>query len=433
MSTRDLLLMELYHTPRDPQIRALAARHAPMICFDTHEPFLPLAAGYTLFGEDGPSYSMDRIVSLSPEGKPPAALAIEYAIWWDWDIHHLYELEHVWVYLDSNEQPVRVEASWHGEYNDIPLKLQDGHVVVLSEPGKHAFAPDPAWFHKRMQPYRRLDTEQVGMQSHVLINSMFRGKIRERVFDSTLTRSFLSRHTFTPAWQFDKRFTLQPEQLVPWPVLLAWIPQRVNATLERLESNIRPENYRPLHIRQTDGTPASMKRSAHCGADALLVPITSTSEGRLVLAGDLSVDMPDIFRFCKSEPMAAFLAVDSVETAERTGRFLAKKKMQGYAVITSADPAHLAAYHQAAPGGISALMLSAANHEALQVIEESGPRYVLLEWNDADRTGLSQEWIRSVQAAGAGVISWSVSTEEEASHLSRMGIDGILFPPPAGV
>lgn len=427
MSTRDLLLQELYSTPRDSQIRALAARHAPVICFDLREPFLPIAAGYTLFSEDGPSESMERTVSLPQNGNLPAALAIEYAIWWDWDIHHLYELEHVWVYLDTNEQPVRVEASWHGKYHELPLKLQDGRAVVLSEPGKHAFAHDPAWFHKRQEPYRRLDTEQVGMQSHVLINSMFRGKIRERVFDRTLTRSFLARNTFTPSWKFEQAFTFKPEQLVPWPVLKAWIPQRVHAVLDRLESTIRPENYRPLHIAQTDGTSASMEQAAANGADSLLIPIQSAADGRLALAQEPSAAMPQIFAFCKSQPVATFLEVADAVTAERVGRFLVEKEMQDYAVITSSDPAHLLAYHNAAPGGITALRLTGSDDFALEGVRQSQSRFVLLDWPEAERSTINEEWIRRVQAAGAAVISWPVSTEEDAARLSRLAIDGILF------
>ena len=433
MSTRDLLLQELYNTPRDSQIRALAARHAPVICFDLHEPFLPIAAGYTLFGEDGPSDSMERMVSLSQNGSPPAALAIEYAIWWDWDIHHLYELEHVWVYLDTNEQPVRVEASWHGKYNALPLKLQDGRAVVLSEPGKHAFAPDPAWFRKRLESFRRLDTEQVGMQSHVLVNSMFRGKIRERVFDRMLTRSFLAKNTFTPSWKFEQAFTFKPEQIVPWPVLKAWIPQRVHAVLDRLESNTRPENYRPLHIAQTNGTSTSMEQAAAKGADALLIPIQSTQDGRLALAREPAVGMAQIFAFCKSQPVAAFFEVVDTETAEHIGRFLAEKEMQEYAVVTSNDPAHLLAYHSATPGGITALRLTASDDSAPEAARQSQSRFVLLDWPEVDRSTLDEAWIRRVQAAGAAVISWPVSTDEEAARLSRLGIDGILFAQTAGV
>ncbi|RPJ43104.1 MAG: hypothetical protein EHM21_11975, partial [Chloroflexi bacterium] len=178
MSIPDSLLLELYQTPRDPQTLDLVARNAPILYFDAREPFLPLAAGYTLFTGDGPSPSFDRIVELRPEDRPAAALAIEYAIWWDWDIHHLYELEHAWVYLDSKGFPVRLEASWHGKYYDLPLNLEGGRAVLLSEAGKHAFAPDPSWFRERALGFRRVETQAVGVHAQVLVNSLFSGKIR---------------------------------------------------------------------------------------------------------------------------------------------------------------------------------------------------------------------------------------------------------------
>ena len=169
---QDSLLLELYQTPRDTQTLDLVARNAPILYFDAREPFLPLAAGYTLFTGDGPSPSFDRIVELRPEDRPAAALAIEYAIWWDWDIHHLYELEHAWVYLDSKGFPVRLEASWHGKYYDLPLNLEGGRAVLLSEAGKHAFAPDPSWFRERALGFRRVETQAVGVHAQVLVNSL---------------------------------------------------------------------------------------------------------------------------------------------------------------------------------------------------------------------------------------------------------------------
>jgi putative hydrolase of the HAD superfamily len=138
--TNDLLLSELYQSSREPHEHQLAARYAPFIRFDAREPFLPIAAGITVFNSDSTSPSMRRTIRLAPPGKPAASLAIEYAIWWDWDIHHLYELEHIWVYLDANGKVVRVEGSWHGKFNELALQIEGDHPVVLSEPGKHACA-----------------------------------------------------------------------------------------------------------------------------------------------------------------------------------------------------------------------------------------------------------------------------------------------------
>ncbi len=57
----------------------LARRYAPIIYFDTAEPFLPLYIGYSIFRAASPSPSFPRYIALDS----PAVLAIEYAIWWD--------------------------------------------------------------------------------------------------------------------------------------------------------------------------------------------------------------------------------------------------------------------------------------------------------------------------------------------------------------
>ena len=130
---RDPLLAQLLSSPQDEALRDLAYHYAPCIRFDTHEPFLPLAAGYTVFTQDdpSPSYTKGRTIQLAPSGEARAATAIEYAIWWDWDIGHLYELEHVWVYVGSEGRVVRGEASWHGsrpEYHLHTIRSTKWHV-----------------------------------------------------------------------------------------------------------------------------------------------------------------------------------------------------------------------------------------------------------------------------------------------------------------
>jgi len=161
----DSLYDALLAAPADPEERALAARYAPIIRFDQREPFLPLAAGYTLFRADAASPSFPRVVALGAADRPPAALAIEYAIWWDWDIQHLYELEHVWVYLDAAGRLVHAEASWHGGFQAMrhngSIPCDGEHVLICSEPGKHAFAPHPAWFAERAAPHPRATTNQL--------------------------------------------------------------------------------------------------------------------------------------------------------------------------------------------------------------------------------------------------------------------------------
>ncbi len=428
MSTRDLLLADLYNnTSRDEREQARAAQHAPVLYFDAREPFLPLAAGYTFFTQDGPSPSFDRIIELRPGDKPAAAQAIEYAIWWDWDIHHLYELEHVWVYLDAHDRPVRVEGSWHGKFYDLPLKLEGGRAVLLSEPGKHAFAPDPSWFQQRVRDYRRAETLSIGLHAHVLINNMFSGKIRSRAFDRVLVRSYLLRRAFTPAWNFSQRFNFTASMLVPWPALRSWIPERVNAVLGRLEASTQPPDFRPLRMVSAAGTREGLQAAAKTGADAVLVPL-SLHNNRLVLGNgrlDSTLDLEDALDFCRHEPMGAFLQVVDPAVVDRLAWFVRSNELNEYIMVASPDAALLARYDSFVPNGVGAIELTTLDQDPLMAATESGALFVNPRWEalPGARQVLSPDWIRRVHKAGLGIMSWPLRSGDELEDLQRLGLD----------
>lgn len=431
MNTRDLLLIDLYTTQRDQELLSLVARYAPVLHFDEREPFLPLAAGYTVFTADGPSPSMEREIRLSPPGQRPARIAIEYAIWWDWDIHHLYELEHAWIYLDDQGEIVRVEASWHGEYRSIPVQLENGRAVLLSEPGKHAFALDPDWFRKRAWEYRRLDTLAVAAHAGVLIKDMFSGKIRSRVFDQTLVRSYLTQQAFGPSWNFTKIFTFRPEWLVPWPVLKEWIPRRVNTLLERLESSTLSSNYRSLRLFSGGVTMPDIQAAARAGAEALFLPL-QLSGGRLRLAdAPAAPEIGEVTRFCRSEPVSVVCQPANLSAVEHLASFVNTEKVQGSITVTSAEPSWLARYKALVPGGSTALQLLQFSSDPIQAAQDCGALYVHPRWeNFANRREmLSGRWIQNIHSAGLGVMSWPVGDAVESEDLQRLGVD-ILWQDP---
>src|SRR5437867_3698991 len=128
----------------------LARRHAPIVYFDAAEPFLPELVGYRVLRRSGPSPSFDRYLTLDVPEVGRAAAVVEYALWTDWDIQHLYELEHVWSYVDEQGKLLFAEASWHGRLGAL---IQDGRLaqegerrLAYAEPGKHAMAPTPEVF-----------------------------------------------------------------------------------------------------------------------------------------------------------------------------------------------------------------------------------------------------------------------------------------------
>lgn len=217
---------------------ALVHRHAPRIRFDRREPFLPLAAGYTFFRRSGPSPSFPRQIVLPSR----ATCAIEYAVWWDWDIQHLYELEHLWVYLDDAGQIVRAEGSWHGAFKVLwdqrhegQPPLETGRLSVYAEPGKHAFAPLPRWLLSRAQITRWACGVRAGYKG-VHVSPLFAPSILPLRTPSSqaLVSSYLRARAFRPSYDFSTVVDLATVTLVPWADLAAWIPQRVAWWLEVL-------------------------------------------------------------------------------------------------------------------------------------------------------------------------------------------------------
>ncbi|MBW7460502.1 hypothetical protein K0U00_41210, partial [Paenibacillus sepulcri] len=125
------------------------SKYAPYIYFDNNEPFFPVRVGVTVLEEAGPSPSTRRIFEFED---PQVKYLIEYAIYWDYDIQHLYELEHVWIYVGHDGEVVDCDASFHGRHFKGLLhdrsNLVDGtHVKLYSQPGKHAFLPQPDMFY----------------------------------------------------------------------------------------------------------------------------------------------------------------------------------------------------------------------------------------------------------------------------------------------
>lgn len=215
---------------------SLAAQYAPVIRFDRYEPFLPQAVGYTIFTADGDSSSFPRRLELSKAGWPNCK-AIEYAIWWDWDITHLYELEHAWVYVADNSQVVHAEASWHGGFEPalldgrVPL---DGHrLVIYSQPGKHAFSVRPEVFLERQD----LVIDRCGPgagKDGLLITPLFAGILKKTDEADTLASDYLRSKAFRPSFEFDQEFHIGPEILIPWPVMWEWIPRRIEWCIGQL-------------------------------------------------------------------------------------------------------------------------------------------------------------------------------------------------------
>lgn len=213
----------------------LAARCAPILVMDRHEPFLPCKVGYTIIDRDATSPSADRFVDLYVNDAVRARRVIEYAIYYDWDIGHLYELEHLWVYLNARDEVVRVDGSWHGTYH---LLASVGHESfstarkVFVQPGKHAHARSPHWFEPR-EAFADACTRKAG-NGGLLVTRLFQGLIAPSAEADRLAAAYLKSKAFEPSFVFDREFALTEEMFMPWPELRAWIPDRIRHWVDAL-------------------------------------------------------------------------------------------------------------------------------------------------------------------------------------------------------
>ncbi len=228
---------QLPQVAQDENARDLAARYAPIIRVDTREPFAPVAVGYTLFDREDASPSFPkRRVEWTSAGYP-AMRAIEYAVWWDWDIEHLYELEHVWAFVGADGDVVAVEASWHGMFGPTEIDgkppLEGTHPIVLAQPGKHAMAASLEAFMEVRKWAERATGRDAGKDG-VLDNGLFRGQLPKTPENDARVTAYLKQFAFTPAWEFTRRFEITREMLVPWDALAKWIPARMEWWLTQI-------------------------------------------------------------------------------------------------------------------------------------------------------------------------------------------------------
>ena len=480
-SSSDVSLRTLLLTEQAEEDRRLAARYAPIIRFDAREPFLPLAVGYTIFGADGASPSFPRRIELQPTDRPPAALAIEYAIWWDWDIEHLYELEHAWVFVDAEGQVCRGEASWHGRWHDLTLDgrllTQGDHLILFSEPGKHAFAPDPAWFRERRsaRSLRDQTTRRAG-SGGVWVTPLFEREIGplRKPYANSLVRTYLQRYAFEPAWEFTQETPLPADRLIPWPALQRWIPDRVAGWIQRLAQETQPEELRFLRIAHRgasayapENTLAAFRKAAELQADMVELDVQLTADGVPVVIHDLLVDrltegrgavgaltlaqlktlsvrgpdgrrepiptLEEALACCVEEGLGLYVELKAGSAVPAIVEAIQRFDVKQQLIVGAFRPDWVAAVKLLDPAIPTSVLFGAVNVDPVKLAQAVGAEYVHPCWEMATPQPhrlLTREWVGRVRQAGLGIVLWHEERPEEIAALHRIGVDGICSNAP---
>lgn len=216
----------------------LACHLAPVIRFSDNEPFLPSRVGITVFTEPGASPSSSHTITLGAG----IAKVIEYAVWWDWDIQHLYELEHIWLHLDAENNVIAVEASAHGGVFPMTvfngaLPLEDGRVTLFSAPGKHAFTATAEGQLPAAQK-TALACQELAGNGSILVNEIFEQALGGLTAeDHRAVTRYLQSRAFLPAFTFNQRFDLSTVEFSSWPDLVDWIPERLRTVLAEVRAS----------------------------------------------------------------------------------------------------------------------------------------------------------------------------------------------------
>ena len=451
---------------------ALALRHAPIIQFDAKEPFFPSVVGYTIFRGSGPSPSFPREIRLA-DG---AAFAIEYAIWWDWDIQHLYELEHAWVFVDEGDNVVHVEASWHGNYNRMldeagRLPLQDGRPLLYSEPGKHAFAPSPQWLLERKAKTIASCGIYAGRMG-VHVTPLFAGVIdRRKPLQNRLVHSWLERRQFQPSYEFSNAFDLRHAVLVPWPNLCTWIPGRVARWTEHLRATIPPHERRVLRIAHRgasayarENSAESLRAAAELGADMVEVDIRSSADGvpvvthdsslkriygiagdvadydwetlrRLTAAQDGIISFDEALALCKELGLGLYLDIKrlNVKAARSIFASIDARHYGKNVIFGSFRPDYLADIKAARPDARTSILFNAVDINPVKLAGAVRADFVHPCWEDRAEQPhrlLTPDWIAAVRAADLGIVCWHEERPAEIAALKALGVDAICSDKP---
>ncbi|MCI3926985.1 hypothetical protein MO973_43125 [Paenibacillus sp. TRM 82003] len=216
----------------------LALQRAPRLMLDEREPFLPVRVGVSFAKRTGPSPSFRRTLNVAEER---IAAVVEYAIYYDFDIQHGYDLEHVWMYIGHDGRTVDAECSFHGRVlraltPDRGNVTEDQCVKLYVQPGKHAMSPMAELF--SLLPDVETSCGESAGTGGVLEPELFRGAFGLTPEASEAVQQYLYDHRFAPAFAYEE-YVWSEEQFVTWEALADEIPQRMKRWNARLSEGGR--------------------------------------------------------------------------------------------------------------------------------------------------------------------------------------------------
>jgi glycerophosphoryl diester phosphodiesterase len=452
----------------------LAAAYAPILYLDAREPFVPLAVGYTVFRRSIHSPSAHRYIELERRGKGAADTVIEYAIWWDWDITHLYELEHVWVYLDANGEVIHAEGSRHGRYRKMLAggvpPLAGNRLTLFVEAGKHSVAPTRGSIEALAPFTRKLCLHHAGLEG-VLVTWLFRGIIRAKSPEADrLVHTYLERYAFEPSLEFSRAYPIPARSLVPWPALFAWIPRRVTWWVFTLRQTIPPSRRRFFRIARRgasayapENTLAAIALAAQQGADLVQLDVQHSADGVPIIfhgpdlsrttsgrgapsdhplselkkldagKGEPIPTLEEAISSCREHHLGLYLQLESEAVLGPVVQAIQRHRLHDRVGVCSYHPEWLALVKALDPRIVTAVLLGSPAADPVAMARAAGAQYVHPAWEPQPGEAPAAppaDWVERVRAAGLGIICEHEGCLCDIPWLRQAGVDGICSGAP---
>jgi glycerophosphoryl diester phosphodiesterase len=449
--------------------RELALRHAPVLRLDAREPFRPVGVGYSLVRRDS-SHCSSETRRVAPTS-PAVETVIEYSVWWDWGIGHLGNLRRARVALDAAGRTVAIEADAPEQQAPHPASwtaLAGGRPQLFVEPGTHVLVAAPGGIDAGRS--RHACTRQAGRYG-VLTSPEISG-LRDLGTPPAerLVHSYLESLAFEPSFDFSQPYPITESLLVPWPALRDWIPQRARWWLAQLETAISPDRRRFLRIAHRgasahapENTLAAFEKAADLGADMVEMDVHLSADGVPVVVHDTDLGVVSSYRgnvywltvedlqkldvgdgrsiptldeaitCCIARGVGTYLEIKNGAAVGSVVKTIQTRRLHATSIVASFRPDWLAEVKRIDPDIRTSVLFGAVNVDPIAMARAVGADYVhpAWEWRDSEpHRLLSPKWIRDVQAAGIGVISWHEERPAEVAALKRLGLDGICSNAP---
>lgn len=215
-----------------PSVYARVKPYLPRLMLNDREPYELGAVGISILDKPGPSPSFKRDIIFDPA---EVAYAIEFSMYWDYDIGHLFDLEHIWVYVGHDGGVVDCEGSFHGRYSRVlrsdRTNLLGKQVVLCSQPGKHGFAYSPEIL--MLDPDFMRSATSPDYVGGLLITDILRGRMENTPEIKAVVDKKLLRDKFVPSETYHL-YDIPDSILMDWDALWAYIPVSIQAELDRL-------------------------------------------------------------------------------------------------------------------------------------------------------------------------------------------------------